>query len=549
LDYNYQAPYFGVFSSNHPAQAASYWGPILDWMPSGRTKAQVEGGLAHVTCPPHALYYACHLAPWGLMSLDGMTRYMAWNGAFASLLLINAFEYTRNATFANGSAYPLLDGLNAWWGCYLDKTATGPGPDDYAYMDTNQFNPDYEHEGQRVPNPQIAISFVARTITAQVDMAASLGLTPPPLVADIAAHLPPFNTAQLNVTTNVTFALLNDTRCSVDSFTWANMATLQDCEAACASRQPDCDIFSYCPPPGIDGCTGENDQPKPFTCWGYTADKLPNCITNATKNLGWMSGVRNASGPATSTTVWSAYEGASVADTDWFASYPTWPTEALLPGAPGGDPATAAIAQASSVLYADFPTGRPVDLFSMAVLAGYNASAPPSQSFTPAAVLAGFNAYLANFWGPNLLPYAPGGGIENTGITRAVNDMLLQAVVTAPATGPTGAQYTLSLFPFWPAEEPAAFTTLLAKGGFLVSAAWSNATRAVASPVTVSAAYALPGVAAPTCCMYDMYGGGPAGGLAVTCAGAAVPATWAPDGRSFCFAAPLGAQCSVAKGA
>jgi hypothetical protein len=72
-DYNYNAPFFGAFGSNHAAQAASFWGPIIDWMPAARLKAQAQAGYAHVTCPADALYYACHLAPWGLMSLDPMT--------------------------------------------------------------------------------------------------------------------------------------------------------------------------------------------------------------------------------------------------------------------------------------------------------------------------------------------------------------------------------------------------------------------------------------------------------------------------------------------
>ena len=74
LDYNYNAPYFGAFAANHAAQSASFWQPILDWMAPARIKAQAQAALANVSCPANALYFACHLAPWGLMSLDPMTR-------------------------------------------------------------------------------------------------------------------------------------------------------------------------------------------------------------------------------------------------------------------------------------------------------------------------------------------------------------------------------------------------------------------------------------------------------------------------------------------
>ena len=54
-----------------------------------------------------------------------------------------------------------------------------------------------------------------------------------------------------------------------------------------------------------------------------------------------------------------------------------------------------------------------------------------------------------------------GGGVENVGVTRAVNEMLLSA---------PGGLY-IELFPFFPPDEPASFTTLRSKGGWLVSAA------------------------------------------------------------------------------
>ena len=69
--------------------------------------------------------------------------------------------------------YPFLDGVNAWWGCYLNKTLTPGGG--YEYHDWNRLNPDYEHEGQRVADPQIALAFIRRSMDAQSDMAAALG--------------------------------------------------------------------------------------------------------------------------------------------------------------------------------------------------------------------------------------------------------------------------------------------------------------------------------------------------------------------------------------
>lgn len=137
-------------------------------------KAQKQAALAHVQCPSNTLYYACHIAPWGLQSLDPMTRYMSWNGHFTALPFISRFEYTNDVNFTLTHTLPLLEGLNSWWACFLNKTLDPTAPDGYYYNDVNSFNPDYEHEGQQVPNPTIAMAFVRRTIRAHVDIARRL---------------------------------------------------------------------------------------------------------------------------------------------------------------------------------------------------------------------------------------------------------------------------------------------------------------------------------------------------------------------------------------
>ena len=130
--------------SSCPPQAESYWSALLDWVPPARTMAAAQAAARNITCDADALFYACHLAPWGLQSFDD-TIYMAWNGHFSTLLFINHWEYTLNASFAGEVIAPLLHGHNLWWACYLNKTVTGPGPDDYVYHDSRG---DAEHEGQ-----------------------------------------------------------------------------------------------------------------------------------------------------------------------------------------------------------------------------------------------------------------------------------------------------------------------------------------------------------------------------------------------------------------
>eukprot|EP01047_Picozoa_sp_COSAG01_P023509 COSAG01_NODE_1424_length_10352_cov_3.066517_7_plen_93_part_00 len=72
LDYNQEAQFYGVYGSNHPAQAASYFKPITDWMPNARAEAASFVAHLNLTRPSckKALHFSCHLAPWGLQSTD-----------------------------------------------------------------------------------------------------------------------------------------------------------------------------------------------------------------------------------------------------------------------------------------------------------------------------------------------------------------------------------------------------------------------------------------------------------------------------------------------
>lgn len=68
LDYNQEAQYYGVYSSNHGEHGAPYFPPITDWMPAARAMAQEHAKAGKFTCPPNALHFSCHLAPWGYQS-------------------------------------------------------------------------------------------------------------------------------------------------------------------------------------------------------------------------------------------------------------------------------------------------------------------------------------------------------------------------------------------------------------------------------------------------------------------------------------------------
>eukprot|EP00038_Savillea_parva_P031017 m.82296 g.82296 ORF g.82296 m.82296 type:complete len:1149 (+) comp9456_c0_seq1:212-3658(+) len=94
----------------------------------------------------------------------------------------------------------------------------------------------------------------------------------------------------------------------------------------------------------------------------------------------------------------------------------------------------------------------------------------PGQS---ALLLARFETALNHTMQPNFWPSMNGGGVEQIGATIAINELLLQSH-----------EGFISLFPAWGQGTPASFTSLRARGGFVVSAAM-DATRTVLPGVSV----------------------------------------------------------------
>ena len=104
--------------------------------------------------------------------------------------------------------------------------------------------------------------------------------------------------------------------------------------------------------------------------------------------------------------------------------------------------------------------------------------------FQPAAVRIGYPASdIVAGWAarvevcllPNLFCYQAGGGVETSGATMAVNEMLMQSN-----------EWALNLFPVWPANLSAAFEGMRARGNILVAAAY-NASQGEVSGVELEA--------------------------------------------------------------
>jgi hypothetical protein len=536
LDFNMNSFFYGVYSSNHGEHAASLWAPVIDQAAGpALVRARAEATKAHANCSADALFFPCHMAPWGQGSLDPMMNFMTWNGPFASLLFINAFEYGRDADFAANVTLPLLAGMNAWWACYLVKTPTGPGPDDYVWADTNPYRKDMQAENQAVPNPQLGLSFLRRTVSAQKDIAATLGIPLSPDVAELAAHLPPLNTAtfQVPLPSSIPWNVSAGMRCEGGNATYFAVSDPSACEAICAAS-PGCAALVHTAA-GTGIC---------YTLW--TPAEPSACVPAGA----WTYAVKEAAppdSPLVNATVWASYGNAPLEKSDWNAAGGLWPTESIEPpDTPGADPALSAVAGLSNLLFINFPGAanngapRACDIFTLVARAGLmppNASLP---GFTPAALLAGLLDWARVAVGPgNLFAWAEG-GLENTGVARAINEMLVRSV-RLPDDGGGAPAWAIRLFPFWPVEQAATFSGLLVKGGFAVGATFDNSTASVVSPVTVTAQHVWGGAPAARAALFCSWG---AQGAVVTCGGtAAANVQW--DGDLLSWDAPAAVACQV----
>ena len=422
---------------------------------------------------------------------------MHWNGNFGSLLFINHWEYTQNKTFAKEYAYPLLEGLNAWWGCFLRKVPRSGAPGGYVYTDDSSSDPDNEHENQKVPNPQIGLALIRRSLSAQLSIAKAIGVTPEPLVADMLAHLAPFNIGPNNAPpppgppldcsnctgASANFELLPGEACSLDyrmgsmNGCTASHKSAECCAAMCANDHS-CQAFTFCEGPGAN-C--------PHTaCWFYHSGH------NCSARQGKFTAGRKKATPSLSlrdkgggSAIWTAFENGTVKQSDAFALYPLWPSE-MMNGISASAPDMAIAAASVSYYTSQGGIGqRPVLEFSAAVRAGSTrrgaatsvasvAAAIGSGSgggcdpTDPATIVHALKHFLGSAQRQSFMPSAPGGGTENVGITQAVNDMLVQA--------PDGE--FIALFPVWDKSQNASFRSLLVKGAVEVSATWSALLKA-----------------------------------------------------------------------
>lgn len=106
LDYNFEAVWWGVYSSNRPELAMPYYDVILKLIPEGRRLARESG--------TKGILFGVNAHAWGGFT-DARTLNMKGNASLAALNFMMHYRYTRDEGFLVEKVWPLLKELAEFW--------------------------------------------------------------------------------------------------------------------------------------------------------------------------------------------------------------------------------------------------------------------------------------------------------------------------------------------------------------------------------------------------------------------------------------------------
>ncbi len=180
LNYNFEAPFFLVYASNHCRLSLPFYQAIKEWMPLGLATAKKRGW--------KGVTYPSGIGPWGLTSYS---PYLDWgqrsDAAYAALNFIWYWQYTQNKKWLQTTGYPYLRQVVKFWDHYL-KFQHG------RYVDVD----DAIQEGHSPTdvNPILTLGLLRTLYTNIIPMSETLGVDAPKRARwhHILARLSPFPT-------------------------------------------------------------------------------------------------------------------------------------------------------------------------------------------------------------------------------------------------------------------------------------------------------------------------------------------------------------------
>lgn len=178
LNYNYQAPFYALTSSNHTELMDCYDAPLFDFVPYG-----VYNAKTYLGC--RGIYFPVGIGPLGLNTslFDGSKEHgelflgQKIDASFCAIVMALRWYGTRDIEYARNYAYPYMRLLADFWEDYLvyedGKYALyNDSNHEVDYFEDADFNPTH-HDDKNAIRPIIFIKMIMRAL---LDMQSELGL-------------------------------------------------------------------------------------------------------------------------------------------------------------------------------------------------------------------------------------------------------------------------------------------------------------------------------------------------------------------------------------
>lgn len=196
MNYNEEAPYYGVFSSNHAELAVPYNQMVLAQFPFQRNRTAAAGykGVSFQRTFSPLTTVAAAPAPIAVAPLKDYHKLPSdqkSNATFSLIPAIDYFEYTQDTDFLRDQLYPAMKELDAFWRDFAVLDASGK---------VRIFEHTSAHEGGDDVNPNLDLGFVRRVESELIETSKELDVDRDlvPVWQSFLNQLSPYPTVQVN---------------------------------------------------------------------------------------------------------------------------------------------------------------------------------------------------------------------------------------------------------------------------------------------------------------------------------------------------------------
>jgi hypothetical protein len=172
MNYNEEAPFYGVFSSNRAELAEPYNRMVLaqiPWQKNRTAEAGYKGASFQRTFSPFTMYQPAPPAAPVASTKDykKLPSDQKSNATFSILPVIEYYEYTRDENFLRTRLYPAMKELDAFWRDFAVRNESGT---------QWRFEHSSAHEGGDDVNPNLDLGFARRIAQELIDTSKVLGV-------------------------------------------------------------------------------------------------------------------------------------------------------------------------------------------------------------------------------------------------------------------------------------------------------------------------------------------------------------------------------------